>query len=161
MRPSKTPFSNPKKSVWEIIAQITSAILPLVAIIIGVVQFNTGQRKNIELEYYKARMNDSIDFSNKLWEKKLNVYTSVSKSIASLISVSDNKKISASEIRAFEEIYYGEAILVEDSTVNSLITHFHRSINDYNRGFIGEVQLKLIGMEVCSSLKDAIRTKKN
>lgn len=169
MRPYKIR-SNDNTPLWEIVIQIITGFIPLAAIIAGVWQFNKGQRQNIELEYsksrqnielesHKARMADSIQFYNRLYEKKITVYTTISKSIAVILSQPNTNKIDPKLIREFEQMYYGEAILVEDSLSNSALNDFHRAIGDFNDKAIGIKQLKQIGMAACITLKDGIQNK--
>ena len=144
---------------WNFLIKLSTVVVYVTTVFVGIYQFNYEQQKNTELEYQKIRVNDSISFQNSMWEKKLKVYTKIGKSIGKIISIPEKDTIPAKLIRDFEEIYYGEAILVEDTTVSRSLTHFRRSIYDYKSGFISDFQLKEIGMHLAGELKTAIQRK--
>lgn len=136
-------------------------LISVATVLIGIFEFNSQQRANIELEYFKLKANDSTNFSNKQWEHKSEIYVQISQIVGNIISFQKDERIDTAQIKKFSKIYYGESILVEDSIVNVAMTHFKRSIDDYNRKWISEVQLKTVGMDVCGKIRDAIRERRN
>lgn len=157
----KTNSSKSSTSNVDIYFRIVTIIISIATILIGIHQFNRGQRSNLKFEYERIRMNDSVNFQNRLWENKLKVYTVISKSIGEIISIKKNMMLNDSSIKRFEMVYYGESILVEDSIVNEYLTQFRRSIYDYNKNLISILQLKEIGMQTQDQIKLAIHKRHN
>jgi hypothetical protein len=153
-RPGKEPPD------WNFLIRLSTIAVYVTTVFIGIYQFNYEQQKNTELEYERIRVNDSINFENSIWEKKLEVYTNIGKSIGKIISLGDEEKVSETLVREFEELYYGEAILVEDTIVSKGLAHFRRSVYDYNSGFISTFQLKEIGIHLAEELKVGIQTRR-
>jgi hypothetical protein len=153
-RPGKEPPD------WNFLIRLSTVAVYVTTVFIGIYQFNYEQQKNTELEYERIRVNDSINFQNSIWGKKLEVYTSLGKSIGKIISLGENDSIPKGLVRDFEELYYGEAILVEDTIVSKGLAHFRRSIYDYESGFISTFQLKEIGIHLAEDLKSGIQTRR-
>jgi hypothetical protein len=145
---------------WNFLIRLSTVAVYVTTVFIGIYQFNYEQQKNTELEYKRIRINDSINFENSMWSKKLEVYTSLGRSIGRIISLGENDSIPKNLVREFEELYYGEAILVEDTIVSKGLTHFRRSIYDYRSGFISTYQLKEIGIHLAEDLKVGIQKRR-
>ena len=65
----------------------------ILTVIFGVHNFNKGQEQNTLLQYSLIKSKDSVDFNNKLWEKKAAVFTELSKSIGEIISTSNGDSL--------------------------------------------------------------------
>jgi hypothetical protein len=141
--------------------KVTALIVSVVTIFIGIYQFNSGQKNNLKFEFEKARMNDSINFQNRLWERKLSIYTECSRSIGNIIAIEDKEMPSDSLVKKFHTIFYGDAALVQDSVVNEDLAHFKRSVNDYKDGTISLDQLKVIGVAGLKDIRAAIAKRTN
>lgn len=134
---------------------VVTLVGTILTVIFGVHNFNKGQEQNTLLQYSLIKSKDSVDFNNKLWEKKAAVFTELSKSIGEIISTSDGDSLSKSGMISFQKLYYGEAILVEDSTVNANLVFFKNSLEDYQRHLISMQQLKPIAIGTITILSQA------
>jgi hypothetical protein len=155
-------MNNKKSKVWNLDStiKIISTIITISAFFLGIYQFGYNQKALKNLEYEKIFTIDSLQSEQRLLEKKMEVYSKIGESVGSILSIDKMDTNFSISVMHFEKIYYGEAIIVEDSSVNKIMKLFKFSTNDYQEGFIGKTQLNLIGMALCDSLKKDIQNKK-
>ena len=124
---------------------------PLVTIIIavasfwfGIYQFTRQQRaenekftrqQEAENEKLRGQFNDSIKLSEKefrrhFYEKQLEVYLDVSKTVAQMATAGDSKEVDRLHTH-FLELYNGSLIIVQDSDVRDAAETFEESFNEY------------------------------
>ena len=145
----------------DIIVKVAGLLIPIITIIIGVHQFNMSQTDLKILEMKKIFTNDSLDVEQRLREEKIRVYSKISESVGTILAHDAIDSALKTSIENFKQIYYGQALIVEDSSVNEIMHVFRLSVDDYMGGFITKIVLNNIGMELCDSLRCVFPIKKN
>jgi hypothetical protein len=148
---------------WPLIEKIIKVItpcVPIIAVIIGLIQFERGQTKLKDLEYQKIYQTDSLRTEQRLLEKKIDVYTKISEYVGALLAKDTIDSIFKQDAVNFNKIYYGEALLIMDSSVNKIIKRFKNSIDYYIDGDINIDELKTTGFELSDSIKMTIWRRK-
>jgi hypothetical protein len=119
-----------KKRTWDVWLGTVGPVLTAATILIGVWQFNVGQR---ERQKEQARQ-EMIDFQRKAWLERMNAYRSVAELAGKVIAHIDDDK-GKDAIRDFEAAYWGTMILVEDKPVEKSMVDFFVEIQDYEKGW--------------------------
>lgn len=144
----------------DTVIKISPIIISTLAIFIGFHQFNSNQKSLKYIEFKKIYTNDSLKSEQRLIEKKLEVYSKIGESVGAILSLNKLDTNFTNHVSDFEKIYYGEALIIEDTTVNKTMKIFRFSTHDYIGGSISKEQLNEIGMALCDTLKKTIWKKK-
>jgi hypothetical protein len=145
---------------WDIRAKFITLVLTIVTVFVGICQFNREQRNIVILQYKLLAANDSIKAVNRLWEQKIQVYSDIGTSVGSILSCRQQDTVLDNQIQKFEILYYGEALIVEDSSVNKMMSKFKQDIDAYKGGFLSLFQLKIVGMALSKRLRENISEKR-
>jgi hypothetical protein len=111
--------------------KIVTALITAGGFIFGIITFQ-AQQKNIQTENFKM----------KLWEKKLDIYTSLSDIAGNIIIFRNDSLALDSLIEKFDKIYYSSIILVQDDSVEANIRTYKDALSDYRQGFKSILYLK-------------------
>ncbi|HJP64202.1 MAG TPA: hypothetical protein VJ844_12220 [Mucilaginibacter sp.] len=107
---------------WDLFIKIFGFLATALSISIGVIQFNRQQRAAIELELNKN-----------FWQAQNQVYTSICNNAGNMIADIDDSLSFAKDKKDFISAYYGQMILVEDNTVDSLMRNIKPLAEHLNR----------------------------
>ena len=66
-----------RKRKWDITLGMFGPVLTVAGILVGVWQFNAGERNRTNLEYQLIEKKDLTEFRRKLWLERLSSYKSV------------------------------------------------------------------------------------
>jgi hypothetical protein len=130
------------KRDWDVGLGIAGPILTVGGILVGVWQFNAGERNKVELEHELVKQQDEIEFKRKLWLDRLNTYRSVAE-LAGKITANTEDSKSKDYISEFTAAYWGTMILVEDGAVEKAMKDFYFEILDYQSGWSDLNRLKI------------------
>jgi hypothetical protein len=131
MTKNEEAITQPKNMSLESVLKVMTALITAGGFIFGIITFQ-AQQKNIQTESFKM----------KLWEKKLNVYSTLS-DIAGNIIVFRNDSLALDSLGdEFDKIYYSSLILIDDSSVEKSIRLYKDDLSDYRREFISIIELK-------------------
>lgn len=131
-----------KKRIWDVRLGIAGPLITVAGILIGVWQFNAGERNKIELQQGLVRQQDDVEFSRKLWLERLNAYRSVAELAGKIAANTDDPKFK-DYIRDFTAAYWGTMIFVEDALVEKAMKDFYFEILDYQKGYSNLQRLKV------------------
>jgi hypothetical protein len=99
-----------KLQMWDTIIKGLGLGATAVSIYIGIVHFNQGQKQAADLE-----------FNRNFWQKQNEVFSEVCKKAGAMAANIDNEAEFEKEKKEFSSMYYGEMVLVEDATVDSMM----------------------------------------
>ena len=137
----------------DIQIKIWGAIITLVTIIVGIIQFGTQQR-NLQVSELKAfERQSSLEFERRLWEKQLSVYSELADVAGKLATSTSDAEQFDLAVSKFYEKYWGGMVLVEDSTVSQSMMKFDREIQDYLKGRSSENDLKVRAYHLAKTCK--------
>jgi hypothetical protein len=91
---------------WDFIIKSLGFIATSASILIGLSQFSAKEKAAAELE-----------FNRNFWQKQNELYANVCRSAGTMAAAIDDSVAFKKEKLNFLSLYYGEMILVEDSTV--------------------------------------------
>jgi hypothetical protein len=138
-------------------APLFTVMIAAMAIFVGVWQFESSQRRLKELEFQKIRTQDSLLTEERLREKKIEVYSKISESVGAILADDKIDSVLQENIYSFTKIYYGQALMIEDSSVNKMMRLFRDKADDYcNYRDTDKLKMNNIGMALCDTLKKAI-----
>jgi uncharacterized protein YxeA len=154
-------MDDPTYKKWDIRVKLITVIISISAAFIGIYQFNKGQKNVVILEQNLIAKRDSVNTVNRLWEHKIKVYTEIGSSIGAILAYEKRDSTLDRYIKNFEILYYGEGIMVEDSTIAARMNKFKDEIKTYkDTGYISLNQLKLLGMGLVNKIKENIEYKR-
>lgn len=108
-----------KLKVGDLWVKIIGAFLTLLTICIGIFQYFHGQSH----ENY-------MEFKRNVWQKQLHTYTEACK-YAGLIAMNPHDEEFEDNVKKFGGLYWGEMIMVEDSTVSKAMKDFYYAVIDF------------------------------
>ena len=104
----------------ESATKIVGSILTLIGIIVGLWEFNDGQRQN-----------EKMEFKRKMFEKELNTYDELAKITGEIVTAA-NDSIKFDSLRMqFDRLYYTKMVLSESDSVSSLMIDTRNEFLDY------------------------------
>ena len=119
----------------ELITKIVGPIIPLIAIIAGLWQFNAGQEANYKME-----------FNRKMFERTLTTYDELAKITGEIVmSAEDTLKFDSLRMQ-FDRLYYTKMVLAENDTVGSLMIDTRNELLDYrnNESDLNKVKRRVL-----------------
>lgn len=121
------------KRIWDVVLGFATPLLTLLAILIGVWQFNEGEADRQAEQERQAIIKDRADCREKMWAERLNSYRSLAELAGRLAAMPPGK--SQDEARAqFEAVYWGTTILFEDKEVEDVMIRFRLALNNQKAG---------------------------
>ena len=78
------------KRKWDVRFGVASSIITALGIIIGVWEFNAGERNKITQEYAALERKDQIDFERKLWLDRVSAYHDIADIAGTLAASTDD-----------------------------------------------------------------------
>lgn len=143
---------------WDVAIQLFGSILTLVGILIGVWQFNAGQKENLHVEDKLMKSRDSLETVNKLWEQKITVYAEIGTAVGGILASTGKDSIDG-YIKNYLILYYGKAIIVQDSIVRKKMNGFRTEIYHFLNNNSSEEKLKAKGRALGDAIRQSIRKK--
>ena len=116
---------------WDLRLKIIAPILTIAGLLIGVWQFTKGQAAQLERQYQLSAENDRMEFKRRVWEKQQEAYMKISSVVGRIASGNQRKEELIKDITAFDSLYWGEMIYVEDKAVEQAMIDFHVEIQDF------------------------------
>jgi hypothetical protein len=130
------------KRTWDVRLGITGSVLTVFAtlttvagILVGIQQFNSGQRHNTVLQNSLLVEKDRIEFKRRLWLERLNVYRAVAESAGKVVARLDDPEKLKEAAREFLALYWGAMILVEEKPVERAMIDFMLELRDLQSGW--------------------------
>jgi hypothetical protein len=142
LAPIDLPMDEERKRDWDIRLGIAGPLLTVSGILVGVWQFNAGERNKVELQYELVKQQDDVEFRRKLWLERLNAYRSVAELAGKIAANADDPKFK-DYIRDFTAAYWGTMIFVEDDAVETAMKEFYFEVLDYQNGWSDLARLKI------------------
>lgn len=132
---------------WDLGLKIVGSLLTVVAILVGVWQFNIGEERKAVYEHASA-----------LWLKRLETYSNVAK-LAGSIAAAPGGQPAQADIDAFLAAYWGDMILVEDAEVERTMIAFRTEIEDFKRGRSSTDRLKQRADQLMKAFRESMKAR--
>jgi hypothetical protein len=133
-------------------------VLTVAGILVGVWQFNAGERNRTNLEYQLIEKKDLTEFRRKLWLERLSSYKSVAGLAGEIAAYPKPDNKFDQLVRNFDSSYWGLMVLVEDKNVEQQMIEFHLAIEDYKRKKITDEKLKQHADRLVQTCKESLKT---
>jgi hypothetical protein len=130
-----------RKRNWDVGLGIAGPVITVIGILIGVWQYNDGERSKVTLQQDLIRQQDDIEFKRKLWLERLAAYRSVAE-VAGKISANANDPKFGEYVRDFTAAYWGTMIFVEDDAVEAAMKAYYFELQDFQKGWSDLQRLK-------------------
>jgi hypothetical protein len=147
-----------KKRSWDILLGIIVPLVTVGGILVGVWQFNTGERNRTTLEYELIKQKDLTDFKRKLWLERLSSYKSIAGIAGQIAAYPRPDKKFDQLVQSFDSSYWGSMVLLEDDNVEKEMIKFHLAIGDYVHTRITSEKLKQHADILVQTCKKSIET---
>ncbi|MBN9662245.1 MAG: hypothetical protein J0H49_28870 [Acidobacteria bacterium] len=145
-----------RKRVWDVWFGVLGPIITVAGILVGVWQFNTGERNRVELANRLLREKDTIEFKRKLWLDRVTTYRSIAE-LAGGIAASEKKdKDFLALVQKFRASYWGLMILVEDLEVRKQMVNFWADIHNFEEGWTDANTLKVRAQQLGEACRASI-----
>jgi hypothetical protein len=149
-----------KKRSWDVWLGIAAPLITVTGLLIGVWQFNAGERNKTELEYKLLKEKDRIDFERKLWLDRVSTYRSIA-DLAGAIAAHDGKDANSQKelaglVLKFRSAYWGLMILAEDQAVKQEMVAFWAEIHDVGSNWSNDARLKQRAAELVEACRASI-----
>ncbi|MFM0557730.1 hypothetical protein P0D69_43360 [Paraburkholderia sediminicola] len=135
-----------KKRNWDVWLAALAPVITVAGILVGVWQFNAGERNRVVLENELLTKKDEIEFHRKLWLEKLDTYRSIVTLAGKIAAATDSGHVDQKNfnvlISQLVAAYWGQSIFVEDSDVADALGDFYRAADSYRSGWSGTGQSK-------------------
>jgi hypothetical protein len=131
--------------------------LKLVSTFIAVAGFIFG------IYTFKAQENvtQTQSFKMKLWEKKLDIYSSLA-NITGDIIINRNDSLALDSLQdKFDKIYYSSLIMVQNDSVEYKVRVYKDALSDYRQGIKSILFLKVKQIELIKSIGVALKEKQD
>jgi len=113
---------------WDVVLKIVVAFVTAVGLVIGALQFKKQQADLLDRQYKLSAENERAEFKRRMWEKQLDVYMQMSR-VAGRIAAGEQTDVQMmNDIVAFEALYWGENIYVQDSAVEEEMHNMHKDL---------------------------------
>jgi hypothetical protein len=149
-----------RKRLWEVrlgLAGWTLTLLgtaaTLAGILVGVWQFNEGQREKAELENSLLLRKDEIEFQRRLWLERLSAYRSVAETAGKIVARLDDAEKLKEAVQEFTAAYWGSMIMVEDKAVESAMIDFMLELHDFEIGWSTANKIKISANELIKACR--------
>jgi hypothetical protein len=129
-------------------------------LLLGVWQFNKGERDRVKLENRLLVQKDTIEFHRKLWLEKLDTYRSLV-TLAGKISAAVNDRTQVPDgidvlTRELTSAYWGQTVFVEDEEVADALRDFHQTVIDFQGGWADQRKVKLKADDLVQACRRSI-----
>ncbi|HYC54215.1 MAG TPA: hypothetical protein VEL28_04680 [Candidatus Binatia bacterium] len=143
------------KRRWDVRLGIATPIITVLGIIVGVWQFNSGERNKVEVENSLVERRATMEFERKLWLERLEAYRNVAKTTGRLVASAGRPEFDEN-LQTFLSAYWGTMIFVEDPEVAAAMKAFYEEALDYRTGFGGEQYLKIRAAKLLETCRSSI-----
>lgn len=147
-----------KKRNWDVTLGAIVPVLTVAGILVGVWQFNVGERNRTNLEYQLIEKKDLTEFKRKLWLERLSAYRSIAGLAGQIAAYPKPDKKFDGLVQSFDSSYWGLMVLVEDEHVEQQMIKFHLAIGDYKKKKISDDKLKQHADLLVQTCKTSLKT---
>jgi hypothetical protein len=140
---------------YELILKALAPVLTVAGILLGVWEFQAGERNQRERDLRSIAIQDSLEFKRKIWEQQLSVYRDLSNTIGQIAS-STNTAAFGTAAAKFEEMYWGAAVFTEDREVEQSLHKVHLALRDFREGRLQADQLRLVAASAVETLRNSL-----
>jgi hypothetical protein len=148
------------KRNWDVVLGILGPILTLATILLGVHQFNVGERHKVELEYSLISRKDQIEFERKLSLDRLATYHAIVEIAGKIAAHPNDDREFKRLVDDFVTQYWGQAILSEDDSVQKAMIEFNTAVKDFQGGWIKTNQLRADAEALVKACRVSIEAEK-
>jgi hypothetical protein len=148
-----------QKRSWDVAFGIVASFITALGIIVGVWEFNAGERNKITLEYALLERKDQIDFDRKLWLDRVSAYHDIADIAGVLAASTDDPIVFKKQVKKFDSAYWGLMILVEDTDVDRKMRELHFTIKHFEDHFVSGDRLRAKAAELGEACKTSINTR--
>ena len=142
-------------------------IAPLVTVaglLIGVWQFNAGERNKVRLESELQNRKDVAEFQRKLWLEKLAAYKNIVALAGKIAAAADQHDERASAKPVIDDLwgdltarYWGQGLFMEDAVVTERLREFYDTVRDFRTDWAKAGDVKVKANALADACRAAIR----
>lgn len=144
------------KRTWDVAFGVAAPIITALGIIIGVLEFNAGERNKITQEYAALERKDQIDFERKLWLDRVSAYHDIADIAGTLAASTDDPVAFRKEAKKFDAAYWGLMILVEDPCIDKKMRELRFNITNFEDHFVPGSQIRAQAAELVEACKTSM-----
>lgn len=129
-----------QRNRWELVFKGFGPLLTVVAIIVGVWQFDTGERNRQRQEVESLVKRDRLEFRRRLWVGKLETYKQLAELTGEVIATHEMLGPRADEAYSkFIKTYWGAMMMVQNDEVERAMIAFQAELVDYRSGWSKDI----------------------
>ena len=129
-----------QKNRWDLVFKGLGPLLTVLAIIVGIWQFNTGEKNRQRQEVESLVQRDRLEFRRRLWLEKVEVYKQLAELTGEVIATHEKLGPRADEAYGkFIKAYWGAMMMVQDEKVEQAMIAFQADLVDYRSGWSTDI----------------------
>jgi hypothetical protein len=146
-----------QKRQWDVAFGIAAPFITVAGILVGVWQFNAGERNKTELEHKLVLEKDQVEFKRKLWLERLNAYRAVAELAGKVAAHAGDDQFTKLS-QDFTALYWGTMVMVEDKAVEKAMIDLHLEIYDLANGWSNADRIKTRVNDLASVCRKSLET---
>jgi hypothetical protein len=154
-----------RKRYWDVALGIVAPLVTVAGVLVGVWQFNTGERNKVRLENELQTRKDVVEFQRKLWLEKLDAcrrMVTLAGKIAAAADQHDGHPSAKPAIdddvwRVFTAAYWGQGLFMEDKVVTESLREFYDTVRDFRDDWAKGGTVKVKANALANACREAIR----
>lgn len=135
---------------FESMLKLVSTFIAVAGFIFGIYTFKSQEK-----------VTQTQSFKMKLWDKKLDVYSSLA-NVAGDIIINRKDSLALDSLQdKFDKIYYSSLILVQNDSVEFRVRVYKDALSDYRQGIKSILYLKVKQIELMKTIGFALKEKQD
>lgn len=153
-----------RKRYWDVALGILAPLVTVAGLLVGVWQFNAGERNKVRLENELQTHKDIAEFQRKLWLEKLDAYKSIVVLAGKIAAAADqhdehpSAKPSIDDLwRELTAAYWSQGLFLEDKGVTESLRAFYDTVRDFRDDWAQAGSVKVKANALADACRGAIR----
>jgi len=145
------------KNRWDVRLGLTTTLITVVGILIGVFKFTSEQTAQTELQYELQARENRVAFQRTLWLEQLASYRKIADVVGRLVTHLDREEPFEAAVSEFQTMYWGEMVLVENQEVEQAMILLRGELHDLTGGWSNKKRIKIRALELLATCKASTR----
>jgi hypothetical protein len=159
-----------RKRIWDVRLGIVGPAITVIALMIGIWQFNVGESNKVTLENELETHKDVVEFQRKLWLEKLDAYKNLVTLAGKFAAAADQQAPGAPSNqptgtkpniedlwRELTAAYWGQKLFAEDEDVVKSLREFYDTARDFRGSWANADKVKVKADALAEACRVAIR----
>jgi len=153
-----------RKRYWDVALGIVAPIVTVAGLLVGVWQFNAGERSKVRLENKLQTRKDVAEFERKLWLEKLAAYKGIVILAGKIAAIADQRDGQRKGTPAIDDLwreltaaYWSQGLFMEDEGVTKRLRDFYDTVRDFRGGWAKAENVKTKANALADACRAAIR----